>query len=93
MDDEVIGFLSGRASSSGAARVSSYLVYLDDRQVTVNVMDHGEGTGALRFAVEAYWADLSLDDRMGGAPGYSMGNPDASLKEALSEVHCNEFRN
>lgn len=91
MDSEVIEFLKSRIGADEPARVRTYRLYINSREVVVNVYDHGPGTGSLRYAVEAYLAELTREERMGGTRGYTFGNPDSTLKGALLEAHWNEF--
>lgn len=90
--DEVMNFLVSRDGADEPAKVTTYRVYIDSREVTVNTLDRGSQAGELRFAVEAYFSSLSPEERDTAGWGYSMGNPDRELRAALSNVHWNQLR-
>ncbi|MCK8468267.1 hypothetical protein M0722_13790 [Microbacterium sp. KSW4-16] len=87
MDDEVIEFLNSRSHASEAARVATYRVYLGSREVSVEVHDAGEGAGQNRYSALAYLSDIAEADRHNATNGFSLGNPDSTLRGALDNVH------
>lgn len=91
MDNEVLAYLNSRKGSEEAAQITTYAVYINNREVTVNVRDHGVTAGPHRYAVEAYFSDTRRGERDTGNSGYSLGNPEGELREALSNVHWNQF--
>lgn len=92
MTDLVIEYLNGRDGASEAAKITQYRVFIHNREVDVTVKDHGEAAANQRFSVEACWADIPAEDRQGGNPGYTLGNPEATLREALHGPHWWIFR-
>lgn len=93
MDDEVLAYLNSRQGADEASKVSSYRVWIHSRDVTVEVYDHGPNAGGLRYSVAAYLSDLPESDRHAATRGYSLGNPEPRLSDALSNVHWWEFDN
>jgi len=91
MTQQVIDFLNRKQNFEEAAEVTAYQVYVHSRPLTVEVYDHGEGTGNLRYAVAAYWTGLTEEDRDTSNAGYTMGNPEATLAMALHGPHWHKF--
>lgn len=92
MTQQVIDFLNSNDNFEGAAEVTTYQVYVHSRPLTVEVHDHGEGTGNLRYAVAAFWSDTAEEDRDTASDSYTMGNPEATLEMALDGPHWHKFR-
>ena len=90
-NDEVLRFLNDRSGAQEASAVHTYRVWINERDVTVNLFDHGPGTGALRYSAEAHWSDLAEDDREPNANGSTTGNPDSTVEMALFNLHWNVF--
>ncbi|MGH1549795.1 hypothetical protein ACRAWB_11725 [Leifsonia poae] len=93
MDEEVLAYLNGRTGADEAAKVTTYRVYIHNREVAVEVYDHGPQAGDLRYSAAAYLADLPEVDRHTASRGFSLGNPEPRLRDALSNVHWWEFDN
>lgn len=87
MDNEVIEFLNSRSKATEAARVSSYRVYLGSREISVEVYDAGAGAGQNRYSALAYLSDIAEPDRHNATNGFSLGNPDSTVRGALDNVH------
>ena len=92
MDDAVLAFLNGRQGANDAGRVTTYSVYLNATEVTVNVLDFGADAGSGRYSVEAYPTDLPPEERDGGSPLYTLSNPEPTIELALAAAHWENFR-
>ncbi|MDF2916790.1 MAG: hypothetical protein K0S70_1007 [Microbacterium sp.] len=92
MTQQVIDFLNRRENFEEAAEVTTYQVYAHSRPVTVEVHDAGLGADNLRYTVAAYWSSTPEDQRHTGTDGYTLGNPGATLADALDGPHWWIFR-
>lgn len=91
MTQQVIDFLNRKEHFEEAAEVTTYQVYVHSRPLTVEVHDHGEGSGNLRYSVAAYWAGTAEEDRNTASNSYTLGNPEATLAMALHGPHWHKF--
>jgi hypothetical protein len=92
MHQQVMDFLNRKNGFEEAAVVTTYQVYAFSRPVTVEIFDHGEGAGNLRFAVAAYWSGIPAKQRNTASGVYTLGNPEATLDMALHGPHWSIFR-
>lgn len=83
--DETLALLTGKNGIDEAWELRQFRVYRKGVELQVNVMDQGPAAGRTRYMVEVRVPNGGED-----AP-YSVGNPDATVKEALFNVHWNEF--
>ena len=88
----VIDFLNTHHDGSEAARAHTFVVWIHNQEVTVELHDRGAGTGSQRFYAHAYWSGKDLTDAAPNADGYTIGNPDSTAEMALMNLHWNVFR-
>lgn len=92
MTQTVIDYLNRKPNFTEAAFVTTYEVWVNSRPLTVEVHDRGEGTDNLRWTVAAYWSGTLEADRNTATDNYTLGNPEATLEEALRNPHWYKFR-
>lgn len=90
MNQEVIDFLNARENASEAVAITTFEVYFGSRPATVRVRDRGEGTGSMRYSVEAEWSEV--DEQTPFDTAHTYGNPASTLREALFNAHWQNFR-
>lgn len=88
---QILDYLNSREGASEAALVSSYHVDIDNREVTVEIHDHGVAAGEYRFFVSAEWSTRD-DDESAANFGSSVANPAATLEDALGDINWWVFR-
>ncbi|MDQ0612780.1 hypothetical protein QF046_000421 [Microbacterium sp. W4I4] len=90
--DPAIEYLRSRRGFTDAASMTTYRVYIHNREVEVAIRDYGDDVTRGRFSAEARLVDVP-DGRelVMNTFGLSLGNPDDSVEAALDNVHWNVF--
>jgi len=83
--DEALELLTGHHDIEEAWELRYFRVYRKGIELDVTVMDEGPASAPNRYMVEVRVADGGEDTP------YSIGNADATVKEALFNVHWNNF--
>lgn len=86
---EILTELNLRGSE--ASHVQTFSVWVRDREVRVELLDHGSEGGDNRFSAHAFWPDLPEGEREVNSKGLTIGNPGQSFGDALSNLHWQIF--
>jgi hypothetical protein len=93
MDDaKVLDFLNRHSEGAEAAIKRTYVTWIHNREVTVEVYDRGVGTGELRYYAHAHWTGKNVEEAKPNSDGNTIGNPDSTIDGALFNLHWQVFR-
>lgn len=85
--------MDSRHNFDDAARVETYELYINGRRVRVEVIDRGDAAGNTRYSVTAFMPDIPEVDRKNNSYALTVGNPEATILDALFVAHWNVFEN
>lgn len=88
--DEVLAAINGSGRLEDVSEIREFQGYRNGAAVTIRVFDRG-APDQHRYHVEAFYSHLPESERSMARPGYSFGNPGATIEEALDNVHWWEF--
>ena len=89
--NEILSFLNSRSNFDDAGQVETFELYIEGRRVRVEVLDRGDAAGSVRYSVTAFMPDVPEADREVNSYALTVGNPEATVRDALLVAHWNVF--
>jgi hypothetical protein len=87
--DEAIEYLNQHGTE--AAQIQLFEVWVSGAAVRVELHDRGEDADVLRYSALAYSPEVPEADRRVNEKGFSLGNPDTTVRGALMNLHWTVF--
>lgn len=88
---EVMDYLKSKPGVNETYEVRIFDVWMDGEQIRVELYDGGEGEGSLRFSATARSMQVAVDEATTNTRGFTIGNPDSTVRGALMNLHWNIF--
>ena len=90
--DPVMNFFEDRANASSCIKVTTYRVYIANREVKLEVWDRGPAALQNRFIVYARFAELTEGELLEmNTFGETLGNGGYTIEDALMSAHWEVF--
>lgn len=88
-EDQIIDLITSASRASELAKITVYRGFLNNDEVEITVSDRGEAAGAQRWDASARILGEQTPEEL---LRVQQGNPDATLRGALSNVHWKNLR-